>query len=52
MVSTTSNVTTHDLYIESLKESLMATREYVAKEHTSAPDKTNLVALLHVELNA
>ncbi len=32
LASTTSDLTTRDLYIESLEESLVAAREYVAKE--------------------
>jgi hypothetical protein len=52
MVSTTSNITTRNLYIESREESLVAAKEYVTKEHNPAPDKTDLVALQRVELYA
>jgi hypothetical protein len=49
IVSTTSDITTHNLYIESLEESLMAAQEYVAKERTPAPDKLDLAALVRTD---
>jgi hypothetical protein len=52
IVSTTSDITTHNLYIKSLKESLAAAQEYVAKERIHAQDKLDLVALMHTKLNA
>ncbi len=52
MVSTTSNITTHDLCIKSLEESHVATWEYFTKERTPAPNKTDPAALLGMELNA
>jgi hypothetical protein len=51
LVSTSSDITTCNLYIESLKELLAAVREYVAKEHTPTLDKQDLAALLHTELD-
>ncbi len=51
LVSTSSNITTRDLYIQSLEESLEAAREYDAKERTPTPDKPNPAALLHMELD-
>jgi hypothetical protein len=38
LVSTSSDFTTRNLYIESLKESLAAAWEYVAKERAPTPD--------------
>jgi hypothetical protein len=52
IVSTSSNFTTHDLYIESLKESLVAAWEYVAKERAPTPDKLDPSNLLPIELVA
>ncbi len=52
LVSTSSDITTRNLYIESLEESLAAAREYVAKEHTSTPDKPYPAAPLCTELDA
>jgi uncharacterized membrane protein YgcG len=52
LVSTSSDITTHELYIESLEESLRAAREYVAKERTPTPDKLDPAALLCTELDA
>jgi hypothetical protein len=49
-VSTSSDITTCYLYIESLEESLAAAWEYVAKERTPTPDKPDPVALLRMEL--
>jgi hypothetical protein len=51
IVSTTSDITTRDIYIKSLRESLVVAQEYVAKERTPAPDKLDPAALLHTELN-
>ncbi len=51
LISTSSDIITCDLYIESLEELLAAAREYVAKEHTPTPDKLDPVGLLHTELN-
>jgi hypothetical protein len=51
-VSTSSDFTTRDLYIESLKESLAAAQEYVAKEHAPTPNKPDPVELLCMELDA
>ena len=51
VASTTSDITTQDLYVESLKESLGAAREYVAREHAPAA-VTDPTALLHAELEA
>jgi hypothetical protein len=51
IASTTSNITTRDLYIESLKESLAAAREYVAKEQALAA-VTDPTAPLRAELEA
>jgi hypothetical protein len=52
LVPTSSDITTRDLYIESLKESLAAALEYVAKERTPTPDKPDPAALLCMELDA
>jgi hypothetical protein len=52
LVSTSSDITTRDLYIESLRESLAAAWEYVTKEHTPTPDKSDPAALLRMELDA
>jgi hypothetical protein len=52
LVSTFSDFTTCNLYIESLKESIAAAREYVAKECTPTPDKLDPANLLHTELDA
>jgi hypothetical protein len=51
LVSTTSDFTTHDLYIESLEESLAAAREYV-KECAPTPDKLDPADLLCMELDS
>jgi uncharacterized membrane protein YgcG len=51
IISTSSDITTRDLYIESLKESLAAAQEYVAKKRTPTPDKPDPVALLCTELD-
>jgi uncharacterized membrane protein YgcG len=51
LVSTSSDFTHRDLYIESLKESRMAAREYVAKECAPTPDKPDPVNLLCIELD-
>jgi uncharacterized membrane protein YgcG len=52
VVSTSSDITTRNLYIESLKELLAAAGECVAKERTPTPDKPDLVALICMELDA
>ncbi len=52
LVSTSSDITTRDLYIESPEELLAAAQEYVAKECTSTPDKPDPAALLCMELDA
>ncbi len=52
LVSTSSDFTTCNLYIESLKESLAAAREYVAKERAHTPDKPDPADLLRAELDA
>ncbi len=52
LISTFSNFTTRDLYIESLKELLAAAREYVAKEHAPTLNKLDPADLLHTELEA
>jgi hypothetical protein len=52
IVSTFSDITTRDLYIESLKELLASAQEYVAKERTPTPDKPDPAALLCTELDA
>ncbi len=52
LVSTSSAFATRDLYIESLKESLAAAREYVAKERAPTPDKLDPADLLLMELDA
>jgi hypothetical protein len=52
LVSTSSDITTHNLYIESLKELLATAQEYVAKERTSTPDKPDPAALQHTELDS
>jgi hypothetical protein len=51
LVSTSSDFTTCNLYIESLKESLAAAREYVAKEHAPTLDEPDPAALLRMELD-
>ena len=51
VASTTSGITSRDLYIESLKEPLAAIRKYVARERAPAMI-TNLTALLCTELEA
>jgi hypothetical protein len=51
-ISTTSDITTRNLYIESLKESLTAAREYDAKERTPAPDIPDPAALMCTKLYA
>jgi uncharacterized membrane protein YgcG len=52
LVSTSSDFTTRDLYIESLKESLAAAREYVAKECAPTPNKSDPADLPCMELDA
>jgi hypothetical protein len=52
LVSISSDFTTCNLYNESLKESLAAAREYVAKKRTPTPDKLDPADLLHMELDA
>ena len=52
LVSTSSDFTTRDLYIGSLKELLAAAWEYVAKERAPTPDKPDPVDLLCTELDA
>jgi hypothetical protein len=52
LVSTSSDFTTHNIYIESLEESLAAARKNVAKERAPTPDKLDPVDLLHTELDA
>jgi hypothetical protein len=52
IVSTTNDITTHNLYIESLKESLAAVQGYVPKERTPAPGKPDPEALMRMELDA
>ena len=51
-VSTSSDFTTRNLYIESLEESLAAVQEYVAKERAPTPDKLDPANLLRIELDA
>ncbi len=51
IVSTSSDITTWDLYNESLKESLAVAREYAAKECTPTPKKPDLVALMCKKLD-
>ncbi len=51
LVSTSSDVTTHNLYIESLEESLAAAWEYVVKERAPTPDKPDPENLLRIELD-
>ncbi len=51
LVSTSSDITTRNLYIESLKELLAAEQDYVAKEHAPTPDKPDPAALLRMELD-
>jgi hypothetical protein len=51
-VSSSSDFTTRDLYIESLKESLAAVQEYVDKECDPTPDKPDPADLLRMELDA
>jgi hypothetical protein len=50
LVSTSSDFTTRNLYIESLEESLVAAWEYAAKEHAPTPDKPDPADLLCTEL--
>jgi hypothetical protein len=52
LVSTSSDFTTCNLYIESLEESLAAAQEYIAKERTPTLDKPDPADLLCTELNA
>jgi hypothetical protein len=52
LVSTSSDFTTRDLYIESLKILLAAAREYVAQERAPTLDKPHPVDLLRTELDA
>ncbi len=52
LISTSSDFTTHNLYIESLKESLAAARQNVAKECAPTLDKPDPADLLHTELDA
>ncbi len=52
LVSTSSNFTTRNLYIENLKESLAAAWEHVAKERAPTPDKLDPADLLRTELEA
>jgi uncharacterized membrane protein YgcG len=52
LVSTSSDFTTRNLYIESLGELLAAAREYVSKECAPTPDKPDPVDLLRMELEA
>ena len=51
IASTTSSITSHDLYVKSLEESLAATHTYVARERALAV-VTNPAALLCAELQA
>ena len=51
IASTTSNITTRNLYIESLKESLATARKYVTKEQALAA-VTDPMAPLRAELEA
>jgi hypothetical protein len=52
LVSTSSDFTTHHLYIESLEESLAAGQEYVTKECAPTLDKPDPAYLLRTELDA
>jgi hypothetical protein len=52
LVSTFSDFTTCDLYIESLEQSLAEAREYVTKERAATPDKPDPANLLRIELDA
>jgi hypothetical protein len=52
VISTSSDITTRNLYIESLEESLVVARKYVAKERTLTMDKPDPAALMHMELDA
>ncbi len=52
LVSTSSDITTRNLYIESIEELLVAAQEYVAKERAPTPDKPDPAALLCTELDA
>jgi hypothetical protein len=52
LVSASSDLTTRNLYIESLEELLAAAQEYVAKEHASTQDKPDPADLLRTELEA
>ena len=51
VASTTSNITTCDLNVKSLKESLVVAHKYVARKQTLAT-VTDLTALLHKKLKA
>jgi uncharacterized membrane protein YgcG len=51
LVSTSSDFTTRNLYIESLKESLVAAQEYVTKECAPTLDKPDPANLLCIELD-
>ncbi len=54
VITTESNLT-HDLYIKSLEESLMAAREYVTKDmaaHAAPPPANEQLTLLRNDLNA
>jgi hypothetical protein len=51
-ISTSSDFTTHNLYIESLEESLAAAQGNVAKEQAPIPDKPDPLDLLCMELDA
>jgi hypothetical protein len=52
LVSTSSDFITHNIYIETLEESLAAAGKYVAKECAPTPDKPDPADLLHMELDA
>jgi uncharacterized membrane protein YgcG len=52
LVSTSSDFNTCDLYIESLEESLVAARGYVAKERAPTLNKPDPADLLRMELDA
>ncbi len=51
IASTTSDITSHNLYIKSLEESLAEAHKYVARERAPAA-VTNPMALLRAELEA
>jgi hypothetical protein len=51
LVSTSSDFTTRNLYIESLEESLAAVREYVTKERAPTLDKPDPANLPCIELD-